>query len=99
MFIVGFLKEGNYMSQELDKVKVIIDQSGNTFHCKVLKYLQEKGWIVLISPYYNDNVSSKPREIDLIAEKEFNVEDGLRTPFRTVKVKLFIECKYIPQKT
>lgn len=87
------------MSQRLNKAKAIIEQSGNTFHCKVLKDLQKKGWKVLISPYYNDNVSSKPREIDLIAEKEFNPVDCRRTPFRTVKMKLFIECKYIPQIT
>lgn len=87
------------MSQDLDKVKAIIAQSGNTFHCKVLKYLQGKGWTVLISPYYNDNISSKPREIDLIAEKAFKAKDGCETFLGTVNVKLFIECKYIPQKT
>jgi hypothetical protein len=62
--------------QSMDKVKAIIAQSGNTFHCNVLKYLQDKGWNVLISPYYNDNVSSKPREIDLIAEKAFDAKDS-----------------------
>lgn len=87
------------MSQDLDKVKAIIAQSGNTFHCKVLKYLQEKGWTVLICPYYNDNVSSKPREIDLIAEKAFAAKDGCGTFFGTVNVKLFIECKYLSKKT
>lgn len=87
------------MSQDLEKVKAIIAQSGNTFHCKVLKYLQEKGWTVLISPYFNDNVSSKPREIDLIAEKAFEAQDGYGTFLGTVNVKLFIECKYISQKT
>lgn len=85
--------------QDLDKVKAIIAQSGNTFHCKVLKYLQEKGWTVLICPYYNDNVSSKPREIDLIAEKAFDAKDSFEKYFGTVNVKLFIECKYISQKT
>jgi Holliday junction resolvase-like predicted endonuclease len=87
------------MSQDLDKVKAIIAQSGNTFHCKVLKYLQDKGWTVLISPYYNDNVSSKPREIDLIAEKAFKAKNNWGKFFGTVNVKLFIECKYISQKT
>jgi hypothetical protein len=87
------------MSQAIDKVKAIIAQSGNTFHCKVLKYLHEKGWTVLISPYYNDNVSSKPREIDLIAEKAFDAKDHFGRFFGTVNVKLFIECKYIVQKT
>jgi len=87
------------MSQATDKVKAIIAQSGNTFHCKVLKYLHDKGWTVLISPYYNDNVSSKPREIDLIAEKAFDAKDRFRGFFGTVNVKLFVECKYISQKT
>lgn len=87
------------MSHELDKVKAIIAQSGNTFHCKVLKYLKEKGWTVLISPYYNDNISSKPREIDLIAEKAFEAKDEWGTFIGNINVKLFIECKYISQKT
>jgi len=88
------------MSQPIDKVKTIIAQSGNSFHCKVLKYLQEKGWTVLISPYYNDNISNKPREIDLIAEKAFDAKDTMSERFiGTINVKLFIECKYISQKT
>ena len=87
------------MTQDLGKVKGIIEKSGNTFHCKVLKYLQEKSWTVLISPYYNDNVSSKPREIDLIAEKAFKATDSRGEFIGTVNVKLFIECKYISQKT
>ena len=67
---------------------------------KVLKYLKEKGWTVLISPYYNDNVSSKPREIDLIAEKAFDVKDNMWGKIiGTVNVKLFVECKYILQNT
>ena len=87
------------MSQAIDKVKAIIAQSGNTFHCKVLKYLQDKDWTVLISPYYNDNVSSKPREIDLIAEKAFDAKGRLGELLGTINVKLFIECKYILQNT
>jgi len=87
------------MSKDLDKVKAIIDNSGNTFHCKVLRYLHEREWGVLVSPYYNDNISGKPREIDLIAEKAFNKMDGGGSILGTVNVKLFIECKYIPQKT
>jgi len=87
------------MSGVMDKVKSIIAKSGNTFHCKVLKYLQDNGWTVLISPYYNDNISSKPREIDLIAEKAFGVKDMFDKPLGTVNVKLFVECKYISQKT
>jgi hypothetical protein len=83
----------------IEIAKEIIERSGNTFHSKVLKYLQEKGWTVLISPYYSDNVSNKPREIDLIAEKAFPVKSGFGEWQGTVNVKLFIECKYINQIT
>ncbi len=88
------------MGKELEKVKELIARSGNTFHCKVLKYLKDKGWTVLISPYYNDNISNKPREIDLIAEKAFAcIFDHSGTAVGTVNVKLYIECKHISQKT
>ena len=86
------------MSEDLDQVIEIIEKSGNTFHCNVLKYLQEKDWTVLISPYYNDNVSNKPREIDLIAEKAFEAKNAHGEFIGTVNVKFFIECKFIPQK-
>lgn len=87
------------MPKDLIKIKEIIANSGNSFHCNVLKYFQDKGWTVLISPYYNDNVSNKPREIDLIAEKAFDAKDQLNNFFGTVNIKLFIECKHISQKT
>ena len=83
---------------DIDQVKDIIANSGNNFHCTVIDYLKEKGWTVLISPYYNDNVSDKPREIDLVAEKAFDMKNVFGNFAGTVNVKLFIECKYIPQK-
>ena len=83
--------------EQMKKVKAIISQSGNTFHSSVLRYMTNCGWTVLISPYYNDNVTNKPREIDLIAEKEFNMTNFLGAPVGTVNVRLFIECKYISQ--
>ena len=54
---------------ELDEVNSIIQGSGNSFHCKVTNYFKEKGWTTLVSPYYMDSSSNKPREIDLIVEK------------------------------
>lgn len=82
----------------LEKVQSIIERSGNNFHSKVLQYFQANEWTVLISPYYNDNITTKPREIDLIAEKHFPLE-FLRTYLGIVSIRLFIECKYIPQET
>lgn len=87
------------MNDDIKKVNSIISRSGNNFHCKVLKYLKDKGWTVLISPYYNDNISGKPREIDLIAEKYFDcIIDYWGKPKGSVSVKLYIECKHITQE-
>ena len=83
---------------DIEQVKDIIANSGNNFHCKVYDYFTKQGWTVLISPYYNDNISDKPREIDLIAEKAFDIREYNNQIIGTVNIKLFIECKYIPQK-
>ncbi|MBC8552899.1 MAG: hypothetical protein H8D23_25015 [Candidatus Brocadiales bacterium] len=83
-------------NSNIEKVKKIIEESGNSFHCTVLDFLIKEGWTVLISPYYNDNVSGKPREIDLIAEKSF-VSKSMFGKGCTVNIKLFVECKYVSQ--
>jgi hypothetical protein len=75
------------------EIRSIISKSGNNFHCRVVNYLREKGWHTLVSPYYMDAISNKPREIDLVAEKAFSC----KREYRTINIKLFIECKYIPQ--
>lgn len=84
---------------DLEEVEEIIKKSGNAFHGKVTASLKEKGWHVLISPYYMDTAADKPREIDLIVEKSWPVVDGFDRPSSTVNLKLFIECKYVPAKT
>ena len=81
----------------IDDAKEIIDTSGNNFHCKVINYFEEKGWHTLISPYYTDNVSNKPREIDLVVEKAFPYSDDYDRVYGSINVKLYIECKFIPQ--
>ena len=83
---------------EQQKIEHLITQSGNNFHCRVLNFFKEREWVVLISPYYNDNISDKPREIDIIAEKAFRVNDRFGHPYGDINIKLFIECKYIPQE-
>lgn len=83
---------------ELKEIQEIIDGSGNSFHCKVLEYLRGKGWHSIVSPYYTDNLTSKPREIDLISEKAANFGRHHSGTHGTVNTKLLIECKYIPQK-
>lgn len=83
---------------DLEDVQSIINESGNSFHCKVTNYLKDKGWHTIVSPYYMDNTSNRPREIDLVAEKAYPYSDGWGRKHGTINIKLFIECKYIPQK-
>lgn len=82
-----------------DKVQEIIEASGNNFHSNVINFLREKGWSVLISPYYNDNATDKAREIDIIAEKAFGVNDIYRRTKGWLNVRFIIECKYINTET
>jgi len=77
------------------EVQEIIEKSGNTFHSRVVKLLRDEKWAVLVSPYYNDNFTDKPREIDIIAEKKINISGPFEKWVGTVNVRLFIECKYI----
>ncbi len=80
------------------KGKKITKPDGNDFQYKVKKALTDAGWVVRMSPYYNDSFSEKPREIDIIAEKEFPpVQNSIYRS--TVIVRLFVECKYIAEST
>jgi hypothetical protein len=83
-----------------NKIQEIIEASGNNFHSSVIKFLREKEWTVLISPYYNDYATDKAREIDIIAEKAFEAKDSLwgRTK-GWLNVRFIIECKYINAET
>jgi galactitol-specific phosphotransferase system IIB component len=71
---------------ELDK---IIKPSGNNLNMKVAKKLRELGWEVTISPYYVDDTSEKPREVDIIATKLIQYHT------LNFSVSLFIECKHL----
>ena len=82
-----------------DKVQEIIDASGNNFHSNVIKLLREKEWNVLISPYYNDYATDKAREIDIIAEKPFEVTGSFGKTKGWLNVRFIIECKYINSET
>jgi hypothetical protein len=73
----------------------IIRQSGHSFHARVVKLLRDLGWSVIVSPYYSDNFTDKPREIDIIAERPFRYEHPAFGLYGDVVVQLFIECKYV----
>jgi len=92
------MSEQNKVKEEIPeakKVKDLIEKSGNNFHYQVVNFLRERDWEVLVSPYYSDNITDKPREIDIIAEKAFKVIDWSGRTIATLNIKFFIECKYI----
>ena len=82
---------------DLSEIEAIVNESGNSFHCRVANYLRGKGWYTLVSPYYMDSATSKPREIDLIAEKSWEYSERFKGKYGAVIIKLFVECKYISQ--
>jgi hypothetical protein len=77
------------------------------FHYKVYNYFKNKGWKVQLSPYYIDNYTQKPREVDIIAEKFYKIEPPISANLiykqenlsdqqkyvGTFNVRLYIECK------
>jgi hypothetical protein len=73
----------------------LIAKSGNTFHYQVVNFLRERDWSVLVSPYYSDYISDKSKEIDIVAERQFEFPKRGSAKKVQIDVKLFIECKYI----
>ena len=76
-----------------DEVSKLVSNSGNNFHAKVARWLSDHDWHIVVSPYYMDQTQNKAREIDLIAEKLWPIENmfGQRTSDGHVAVRLFIE--------
>jgi len=80
-------------------VTKLIQKSGNNFHALALRNLEKRGWKCLVSPYYTDNITDKPREIDLIAEKIYPLRSLWRQSTGGIRIRLFIECKYSSKNT
>jgi hypothetical protein len=78
------------------EVIALVTNSGNSFHAKVARWFKENDWQVVVSPYYMDQSQSKAREIDLIAEKLFPINDFFGHAKGYIAVRLFIECKFVP---
>src|SRR3989344_8894229 len=80
-------------------IEKIMEKSGNGFHARVVNLLRAQKWPTLVSPYYSDNFTDKPREIDIIAVRDFDVNDSFSDSLGTLNIRLFIECKYITGDT
>jgi len=74
-----------------------IEKSGNNLHFEVSNFLDQNGWQVELSPYYCDDITKKPREVDIIANKAFSIfkyESPTIKALNNFKFYLFLECKY-----
>lgn len=83
----------------LENARTIVETSGNRLHSEVVVALRGVGWTVVVSPYYSDNVTEKPREVDIMAEKKFAVVSTAGEAIGTFDARLLIECKHIPENT
>lgn len=77
-----------------EKIRTLVRESGNAFHARVARSFADKGWHVVVSPYYMDQTQQKARELDLVAEKSWQIS-SLRGYVGELVVRLFIECKYV----
>ncbi len=74
-----------------------IKKSGNNLHLNVVSFLEKKGWEVDLSPYYCDERTDKPREIDIIANKPIRIFD--ESDKYLLHICLFIECKHFKSES
>ena len=81
-----------------DPFQEILDTNGNNHHAKVVSVFRSLGWQALVSPYYSDNFTDKAREIDVIVENDYNIDDNVDR-FDPVRIRFFLECKYIVQES
>lgn len=80
-------------------IKEIIEESGHELENKTVSILEKNGWICLHPSYYTDKITSKSREADIIAKKEFLISDYKDIENfpkeKKILIKLFISCKFI----
>ena len=75
----------------------VIESSGDAFHTNVLQRFRALGWYSLVSPYYMDATTNKPREIDLVVESARNYPQRYNRPYGSINTRLYVECKYVPE--
>ncbi|OGZ40553.1 MAG: hypothetical protein A3B04_00340 [Candidatus Portnoybacteria bacterium RIFCSPLOWO2_02_FULL_39_11] len=76
------------------ELKEKIKNSGNNLHLSVVDILENEGWKVDISPYYCDDLTDRPREIDILATKRISMFSGSDCKEYFFKAVLCIECKH-----
>jgi hypothetical protein len=83
------------MTKKAKSIQEIVEQSGNQFHCRVLEHFQAKGWATMVSPYYLDGITDKPREVDLIVAKRWPLPKRVARVPQSAELALIVECKFI----
>lgn len=76
-------------------VTQLVEGSGNNFHAKVARWFHAHGWYTAVSPYYMDQSQAKARELDLVVEKLWPINDSFGNHLGDVVVRLFVECKFV----
>lgn len=70
-------------------LKKAIEESGNRLHLRVADLLTKGGWTVQLSPYYVDELTTAPREIDIIASRR--IPHTIATASEKTNVLFFFE--------
>lgn len=80
-----------------ESIQKLIETSGHNLPFRAKGILEAAGWKVETSKYYSDLVTGKPREIDLVATKNFLIKVGFFGRRQaTITIRFFIECKHLP---
>jgi hypothetical protein len=83
-----------------DKILKMIEDGGSDFQHDVAASFEKLGWKAQIAPYYQDVLTEKSREIDVIARKNIKVTDNFfNNRSEEIVVRIFAECKYIKNDT
>jgi len=80
------------MTKREKELKLAIEYSGHNLHIKTFQILKDN-WETDLSPHYCDDITNKPREIDIRAKKRVEVKDSGRATIYNFNINLFIECK------
>jgi len=80
------------------ELKDAIKNSGNNLHLTVVDILEKVGWETDISPYYCDDLTDRPREIDILATSRRSMSfPNSKKENDFYNVVLCIECKHFTQ--
>lgn len=81
-----------------EELKKSIKDSGNQLHLKVARLLEKEGWTVQISPYYVDELTAAPREIDIVASLRIPIKNTFGKEKDYFWIHIIVECKHLTKE-